>query len=65
MKWRLKFETQDLEPIDDYGVYESRWSAMAAFRSAVANPLPDEGSVYVTEDDGYDEVVIATHLFEE
>jgi hypothetical protein len=54
--YRLMFEDDDLEPIDDYDVFESK---RAAFRYAVAHPEPGVGSVYLTEVDDYDVVVIA------
>lgn len=61
---RLKFEDEALDGLlGDYDVYWSRDEAFAAFEAAVADPPRGAGSVYLTEDDGNDEVVVAGHYF--
>jgi hypothetical protein len=63
--YRLKFEDTDLDALlGDWDVYTSRVEAMAEFDAAIADPPIGAGSVYVTEDDGEDEVVIANHYFD-
>lgn len=63
MLYRLMFETSELEPIDDWDVYEDRDVALFAFDTAVAHPPEGVGSVYLVEDDGYTTRVIAGHYF--
>jgi hypothetical protein len=57
------FEDVNLEPIDDYDVFDSEMVALSAFADAVAHPTPELGSVYLVEDRGNVEVVIAGHYF--
>jgi len=61
--YRLMFEDVDLEPIDDWDVFDSKRAAIAAFNDAVAHPATDLGSVYLVEDRGDVAVVIAGHYF--
>jgi hypothetical protein len=63
MQYRLNFETTELEPIDDYDVFEHRAQAFIAFYAAVADPPDGVGSVYLTQDDDEFESVIAGHYF--
>jgi hypothetical protein len=63
MQYRLIFETSDLEPIDDYDVFEHRAQAFAAFHAAVADSPDDIASVYLVEDDGEIATVIASHYY--
>jgi len=56
--YRLKFEDRDLEAIDEWDVFYSWDRALTAFVNTVADPDPDFGSVYLTEDLGDDEVVV-------
>ena len=58
--YRLKFEDIDLEPIDDYDVFDDKLSALAAVGRVLCEPDHDIGSVYLTADDGCDEWVIAS-----
>jgi hypothetical protein len=62
--YRLKFEDADLgDLLGDWDVFTSRAEAMDGFHAAISDPPIGVGSVYVTEDDGDDEVVIAGHYF--
>lgn len=61
--YRLKVEDRNLQPIDGYDVFHSRRAAIAAFNAVVVDPDPDLGSVYLTADDGDDEVVVLGHYF--
>lgn len=60
---RLMFEDVNLEPIDDYDVFDSEGAALNAFDEAVAHPTPDLGSVYLVERRDQGDVVIAGHYF--
>lgn len=60
--YHLKFEDASLKPIDDY-VFDSKADAMAAFADVIDDPDPDLGSVYMLEECGNDDVVIAGHYF--
>jgi len=61
--YRLKFDDVSLEPIDDYDVFDSKTSALDASADVVAHPTPEPGSVYLTEDLGDVDVVIAGQYF--
>jgi hypothetical protein len=61
--YRLKFEDVNLEPIDDYDVFDSKTAALNAFADEIAHPTPGVGSVYLTEDRNDIDVVIAGHYF--
>ena len=61
--YRLKFEDVNLNPIDDYDVFDSKRAAMLDFNEVVTYPPPDLGAVYLLEDRGEVEVVIAGHYF--
>jgi hypothetical protein len=62
--YRLKFEDEALDQLlAACDVYMSRDEAFAAFAAAVADPPPGAGSVYLTQDDRDDEVVVAGHNF--
>ena len=61
--YRPKFEDVNLEPIDAYDVFDTKTSALNAFADAVANPTPELGSVYLTEDRGDIDIVITGHYF--
>jgi hypothetical protein len=63
MHYRLMFETPDLEPIDDYDVFEYRAQALFAFDAVVADPPDGIGSVYLVEDNDEDATVITGHYF--
>ncbi len=61
MIYRVKFENRDLKPMWDDNAYWSQAAAMRAYRSAVADPDPAWGSVYVTAqgiEDEWETVVI-------
>jgi hypothetical protein len=62
-RYRLMFEDVNLEPIDDYDVFDSESTALNTFDDAAAHPTPGLGAVYLVErrDDG--DVVIAGHYF--
>jgi hypothetical protein len=63
MQYRLMFETPDLEPIDDYDVFEYQGQAFAAFEAVVMDPPDGIGSLYLVEDDDDMATVIAGHYF--
>lgn len=57
-RYRLMFEGLNLDPIDDYDVFESEGAALDAFDEVVAHPTPDLGSVYLVERRDHGDVVI-------
>lgn len=61
--YRLRFADVNLERIDDYDVFDSKTAALNAFDDVVKYPTPELGSVYLTEDRGDVDVVIAGHYF--
>lgn len=63
MQYRLMFVTPDLEPIDDYDVFEYQAQAVAAFEAVVMDPPDRVGSVYLVKDGGETATVIAGHYF--
>jgi hypothetical protein len=56
---RLKSEDRALNPLEDWDVFDDVNEALVAFQDFVVDPDENIGSVYVTEDDGYQERVIA------
>jgi len=61
--YRLMFEDVNLEPIDDYDVFDSEGAALNAFDEAVKYPTLGLGSVYLVECRDHGDVVIAGHYF--
>jgi len=63
--YRLKFEDRHLEPLWNDDTYLSKAAALRAYRSVVADPDPDWGSVYVTAQGEHDEweTVLIGHTF--
>lgn len=61
--YRLKFEDVDLDPIEDYSVFDDWSTARAAFDAVRAQPDEDLGSAYLTEDDGEEERLILADSF--
>jgi len=63
IRYRVKYEDVDYAELGGHDAFVSRGPAFAHFRAVIAQPFPGLGGVYITDDDGGDEYVIAAHSF--